>query len=492
MKHFGLLGEHLSHSISPQIHRYVYENLNIDADYKLVEFPKEELESTVHKLAVKNFSGVNVTIPYKKDVVPLLDDIDDLAKTIGSINTIDIDQGRLIGYNTDYNGIKATLESYMPLESHTYLILGYGGACLPLIRCLLDHGASKIYIASRNPAKSRHDLGSITDEYTTRNDPSTIVCQGAIINNSNYMVCEDSPTSTIEFIGYESLHSIEGRIIFNTTPLGMHPHEGDSPIDKDVFKNFDIAIDLIYNPCETRFLREARRSGLGCQNGLKMLVYQALKSVEIWNKINIDPSLSDKIYKYFIEMNMIENSHGYHIKNNCIEEENKNQDPIYLIGMPGSGKTSIGQLLAHFLGFDFVDLDQYIEDTSGKTIDYIFKKEGERSFREYEEEALINTSNLKNTIISTGGGCITSEKNRLILSRSDRVFYIIRDLDTIIRDSSLKNRPLLSEDPSLIYALYRNRKKHYEEVSDQLIHNSSSLETAVFDILDRLLNKETL
>ncbi len=466
MKHFGLLGEHLSHSISPQIHQCIYQKLNINADYSLIEFPREDLEPIIKSLYRTSMSGpisspmsgVNVTIPYKKDVIPLLDNIDDLARSIGSINTIKIDQGKLSGYNTDYYGIQASLEDYLPLKSFTFLILGYGGACLPLIAYLLNEGAEKIYIASRNPQKGIDDLESIMGPENTK--------------------------PAIEFVGYDQLDKIKGKIVFNTTPLGMFPNLDQSALAKEIFKNFDIAIDLIYNPCETKFLRDARRSGLKCQNGLKMLVYQAIRAVEIWNNIQIVKDTASDIYKHFNKTNIMENTY---FKQFIAFPENL--QPIYLVGMPASGKTSLGRLLADLLGLGFVDLDRYIEDMTGKRLEDIFKKEGESAFRDYEEEALLATCRLENTIISTGGGCITRKKNREILNNSDMVFYIVRDCQTIIDKSSLEDRPLLRSDSSRIFDLYNNRKSYYEEVADYPIYNRSSLETALFDMVDIILDR---
>ena len=157
--------------------------------------------------------------------------------------------------------------------------------------------------------------------------------------------------------------------------------------------------------------------------------------------------------------------------------------------MPASGKTSLGRLLADLLGLGFVDLDRYIEDMTGKRLEDIFKKEGESAFRDYEEEALLATCKLENTIISTGGGCITREKNREILNNSDMVFYIVRDCQTIIDKSSLEDRPLIKSNSSRIFDLYNNRKSYYEEVADYPIYNRSSLETALFDMVDIILDR---
>ena len=449
MKHFGLFGEHLTHSISPQIHEYVYKKINMDADYSLIEFPEHLLESNVKNLQAKNIEGINVTIPYKKSIINYLDSIDELASSIGSVNTICITEKGLTGYNTDYYGIVSTLDDYLPLANENFLILGYGGASLPLIHYLIEQNAKKIYIASRDPKNSKKNLESI--------------------------IGVDSVNNEVEFIDYEYIDSVSGKIIFNSTPLGMYPNEDTSPIDKKYLLNFQIAIDLIYNPVETRFLKDARESGLQCQNGLKMLVYQAIKSIEIWLDKKIDSMIYQETYDYFNHKNILENSNRTTLKANL--------DPVYIVGLPASGKTTLGKLLSEYLDLKFIDLDEYIENMTHKTINKIFEDEGEKSFRDYETKALYQTGNMKNTVISTGGGAVVTKENRQLLQNSKQVFYIARDCQTIIDTCSMKNRPLLKDNPMKIFDLFEQRKDLYKQVSDKTIHNNSNIVTPLFDMV---------
>ena len=451
MKHFGLFGEYLTHSISPQIHEYVYKKMNINADYSLIEFPECMLKSKVEILQNKNIEGINVTIPYKKSIINYLDSVDELASSIGSVNTVHITKKGLIGYNTDYYGIVRTLEDYLPLTGESCLILGYGGASLPLIRYLMTQDVEKIFIASRKPKDSQKDLISI--------------------------IGMDKMSKNIEFIDYDHVSSVKGKIIFNSTPLGMYPNEDTCPIDKKYLTNFHIAIDLIYNPAETKFLKEARESGLLCQNGLKMLVYQAIKSIEIWFGKNIDPKIYRETYDYFNCKNIMENSNrGTFIKPTKLA-------PIYLVGMPASGKTSLGKLLSEYLDLSFVDLDEYIENMTHKTIKQIFENEGEKAFRKYETIALQRTKAMKNTIISTGGGTVTTKENRHFLQNSKQVFYIERDCQKIIDTCSMKNRPLLKNNPMKIFDLFDQREDLYKQVSDKTVYNNSNITTALFDMV---------
>ena len=251
MKHFGLLGEKLGHSMSPKFHGQIMEQRGIDGDYTLVELPKETVEQDFLSIKKeKSFTGLNVTIPYKQTVMPLLDEIAPQALAIGAVNTIHFtDDDRAIGYNTDYYGVLALLaENHIDIKRKTALILGAGGAARAFIAAIRDSGASQIWVASRSAAKG-----------------------------DTYMDCP--------LISYEALdQDFHADLIINCTPVGMWPKVNASPLSLETMERLGAAaaLDAIYNPEETLFLKNAKTLGMVAANGLTMLWEQAVKAQDIW------------------------------------------------------------------------------------------------------------------------------------------------------------------------------------------------------------------
>lgn len=424
MKKHGLFGKGLSHSLSPDIHKYVYELISYNADYSLIDFKEDQLEKHVSYLRNGSINGVNVTMPYKKSIIKYLDVLDKDAESIDAVNTIVSSNEGLIGYNTDYYGIKKTLEPYMPINKKTFLVLGYGGACKPLIHFLIKNKSEKIYIASRTPWKYKN-------------------------------FCENA--TEVFFIGYNEVKNVKGSIVFNTTPLGMYPNFNSCPLDDSYFKNFDCAIDFIYNPFQTNFLKKAQENGLKTENGLKMLVYQAIKSIELWSNIPIPKESKREIYLHFRSLNV-------------------KDEKIFLVGMPGSGKSTFGKMLANSLEYQFIDLDEYIENMEGMKVSDIFRIYGENRFRELETLALKYIDSQKNLVVATGGGTIISKENRDLLSKYKYVLYLDRPCKEISKQLEVENRPLLKNNPNEIFSIYEKRKDFYKEVSSYVLNNSSSLD----------------
>lgn len=262
---FGLIGEKLSHSLSPEIHEEIFKGAGIKGNYSLYEIPKEQLYKAVDSFRLLGYKGINVTIPYKLDVMEYLDEISVEAKRIGAVNTIHFKEGRALGYNTDYHGFGMTLSANdIDVTGKNILLLGNGGVAKSVIQYLKDNKASKIYIASR----------SITGERV------------------------ENPKDIVKLISYDEIQKIEnGYLVVNCTPIGMYPKVGISPIKEELIKKFQAAVDLIYNPLQTEFLKIAAENGLKAVNGLYMLVGQAVKAEEIWNDIKIDKAVVDEIYE---------------------------------------------------------------------------------------------------------------------------------------------------------------------------------------------------
>lgn len=253
MEFFGLLGEKLGHSLSPQIHKLILEYIKEEGAYKLFEVERENLTSFTEALKVLKVKGSNVTIPYKQEIMKSLDNISDEANRIGAVNTITLANNKLQGDNTDYFGFGYMLEIYdVEIADKVCVILGNGGACKAIAYYLLDNGAKEIYICSRNPKEN------------------------------NYK------DSKIKLINYDKLKAIKGDILINSTPVGMYPNISASPVDEAIIINYKVLVDIIYNPELTEFLKIGKENNLKIVGGLEMLIGQAVKAEEIWHNRKID------------------------------------------------------------------------------------------------------------------------------------------------------------------------------------------------------------
>lgn len=265
MKVLGLVGESLEHSFSPKLHSEILKEGKILGNYNLFSVKKEFEYKIVESLKVLGVNGANVTIPYKEKVFNQLDFLSEEARGIGAVNTIFIKNGITYGYNTDYYGFGKMMEKEkVIIEGNSFFVLGAGGAARSVLKYLLDKKAKKIVLVSRNKDKSKK-------------------------NFENFL---------IDYMSYEELEEIkEGFAIINTTPCGMYPKINSMATSEEVIKKFKVAIDLIYNPLETKFLKVGRENGLKTLNGLFMLVGQGVKAEEIWNDIKFSDDMEEKIYK---------------------------------------------------------------------------------------------------------------------------------------------------------------------------------------------------
>lgn len=364
---YGLIGEHLGHSFSKQIQTRIAEIENVkDYDYQLVELDKEEFKEFMEK---KDFKGINVTIPYKKDVIPYLDEMDESAKAIGAVNTIINVDGKLKGYNTDFGGFLYMVKAHnVHMEGKKVLIIGNGGACAAVKAVCKHENAKDIVIVSRSANR------------------------GAI--------------------SYDEMYTshLDADIVVNTSPVGMFPNIVNAPIDVSWFHKLECVLDVVYNPILTRLCFEAQEADIKRVIGLEMLIAQAKYAFEIFENMSFDDSIIDEIKK---EM----------LKDRC---------NIVLIGMPSAGKTTIGKMLEEKLGKEFFDLDDMIIVKAGKSIPEIFQESGEAGFRAIETEVAIEASKMNNKIIATGGGVVKHKVNMDFLRLNGITIFIDRDIDKLI------------------------------------------------------------
>ena len=252
------------------------------------------------------------------------------------------------------------------------------------------------------------------------------------------------------FITYEEIDSIKGEVQFivNATPLGMYPNIGDSPISLDGFSSLEGLYDVVYNPLRTKLVLEARNRGVKSASGLDMLVYQAYEASKKMNR-----NETDEVEK-------------------IIESIRIGKENIVLIGMPSSGKSTLGKIVAKKLNRRFIDIDEEISKSIPMTIKDFILSFGEEEFRKRESEIVKEVSKLNSCVISTGGGVIKKEDNITYLKMNGKVIFIDRELDRLTPTSS---RPLSSSRDDLI-KLYEERYPLYSKYSDRVVKNDDSLE----------------
>lgn len=358
---YGLIGEKLPHSFSKEIHEKLgYYN------YSLVELKSDELENFILN---KDFKAINVTIPYKRDVIPMLDEISPDAESIGAVNTVVNRDGVLYGYNTDFGGMKALIERLgIVLKYKKVLILGTGGTSLTASAVCERLGAKNILRVSRTGSS------------------------GAITYEQAYNEHSDAD------------------VIINTTPCGMYPKLDGCAVDISRFHKLSGVVDAVYNPLKTRLVLDAEERGIAAGGGLYMLVAQAVLAAQLFLDKELDViRLTNDIY-------------------DDIFFEKKN---IVLSGMPASGKSTVGRITADRLGRELIDTDSLIVRREGE-ISRIFAEKGEKYFRELESKVILELAPLSGKVISLGGGAILRPENVRALRHNGEIFFIDRSPEYLI------------------------------------------------------------
>jgi shikimate 5-dehydrogenase len=273
-KLYGLIGDPVEHTISPQIHNSLAEALGINMVYVPLHVIGENLGAAVNGLKALGFGGFNITIPYKEKVMEYLDEIDATAIAYDAVNTVFVNNGRLLGYNTDADGFyRAFTEAFRcEVKNLSVLIIGAGGAANSIAYILADKGAGSVTIANRTIENAEKICERIRSTYRNR-------LETAVLNDD------------MDISSYD--------VIINTTSVGMYPKTDDTVLKNAAFKKEQMVIDIIYNPVETLFLKRAASSGAKTLNGFGMLYYQAVIAFEIWNSIRIPKDIERKLYEEF-------------------------------------------------------------------------------------------------------------------------------------------------------------------------------------------------
>ncbi|MCI9481183.1 MAG: shikimate kinase [Oscillibacter sp.] len=423
-KIYGLLGRKLGHSWSVPIH----EAFGCKG-YRLIELEPQQLGDFLRR---EDIGGLNVTIPYKRDVMPFCDAVDPAAEAIGSVNTLVRRNGKLYGYNTDIDGFRYMLQrAGISLAGKKVVILGSGGASLTAQAAARQENAREIVVVSRS-------------------------------GQDNYQNLER--------------HS-DAEVLINTTPIGMWPDLEGQSLDLWSLPKTGAVADVIYNPSRTNLLLQAEAIDLkdrllaaqglrpeerelnGARpikytGGLSMLAAQAKRAEELF--------FEKVIPNYETEL--------------ILAKLWRDRTNLVLAGMPGSGKTTVGKALAELSGKPFVDLDEEITRTAGKPIPEIFAQEGESAFRALESRVLNEVCARSGQVIATGGGAILSGENRAALRRTGWVCYLRRRLENLPTDG----RPL--SQAGKLTEMHRLRDPLYNLAADASTWNELSPEKTASEI----------
>ena len=387
-----------------------------DYEYELCELSEHELEDFFKS---NDFKAINVTIPYKKRVLDYVYRFDERALEIGSVNTIVMDclTGKHVGYNTDIYGVeRLLLHAGVALEGKKVVILGTGGTAGTVSFVAKEQGAREILLVSREKKE-----GAVT---------------------------------------YEELYSrhTDAEVIINATPVGMFPNSFARILDLSKFEALSGVIDVIYNPLRTPLILDAMERGIAAEGGLYMLIAQAVRASEIFINHAYSFDTCDKVYKKIIA-----------------EKEN-----VVLVGMPSSGKSTVGAELSKRLGRKFIDTDELITEKAGMTIPEIFEKLGEEKFRELESKAIREASLGCGKVIATGGGAILNPENVRALRSNGKIYFIDRPLECLV---PTEDRPL-SKSKAEIERLYEKRYPLYSSLSDVRIDASEDALTVTEKIIE--------
>ena len=396
---YGLLTGHSKGSLSPFIHGILG-----NPDYLIYKVAPENLE----RFARSGINGFNVTMPYKTDVMRYLDVISDEARSVGSVNAVKNVKNVLYGCNTDVYGLADALDrAGMDISGKKVCILGSGGAS-KAAQYVCKTGNASFVVVSRTNGVTYAD----TEKYA----------------DSDFLI--------------------------NCTPVGMGKGCSDTPIDLDVFTRLKGVFDVIYTPYVTKLVYDARKKGINAENGLYMLLSQAVRTHEFFTDTVVGKEKTEEIYSRLLSLR-----------------------PAALVGMPGCGKTTV----ASRCGLPYADTDELIERKTGRKCASIITEDGEKAFRKLETDVIYELSASAPSVVSLGGGTLTDEESEFLVKSNFRTVWIKRSLAKLASDC----RPLSVN----IEKLYEERKPLYES-SDFVIDNDGSIEDAVKELEKALSLKQ--
>ena len=425
---YALFGWPLGHTMSPELHQQLFAASGQDADYIGVAVPPADLPEAF-QLAKDRLHGINCTIPHKKAVIPLLDEVDTAARDLHSVNTVAFVQGKSIGYNTDILGFAESLKrDGIALRGKKVLLLGYGGAASVMAYHCASQGAY-LTITGRDLEKA------------------------AVLQRQ---ICDVLPGAHVSVFSRRHIPR-DIQIVLNSTPVGMFPKEQSAPLHFLPHKT-EYVFDAIYNPPVTSTMRLANPKKTKTRDGLYMLVMQAAHAQTIWSGVCFAPQSCETILRRTYGRMAVKRLHEKHGKQN-----------IVLCGFMGSGKTTVGRKLARLTGLSFVDADQYLEAQEGKKISDIFAEHGEAYFRDRETAYIRALSQREGIVLSLGGGAVLRPENVQAVRETGLLIHLDTPFYRIVKNLSYSNtRPLLDrpDKQAETRRLYNARKTIYHHAAD--------------------------
>ncbi len=418
---YGLIGENIKYSLSPKIHGEFFSGKKLTASYDLIDVDYDSFNKFM-KADIFSYNGINVTIPYKQEVIKYLDTVSDTARSLNSVNTICVIDGKLHGYNTDILGFSSMMDfESISFSNKDVVILGTGATSNMIEYYALRRKAKSVTFVSRS--KKKNELGKTYKTYDEK---------------------------------------ISGDILINTTPCGVEGKDDNSPVSMGVINNFSTIIDVNYRPFRNKFLQYGIYNNKKVVSGLYMLVAQAVESEKLFGNVTLVKHIINEIYKSLMR--------------------DKN---IVIIGLTGSGKSTIGKVLAKATDRNYIDLDRYITDKEDKSISELFEV-SEEHFRNLETKYLKEVLENSGVVLATGGGVVIKEENMVDMYKNSYVIEVKRDALEISKNIALKNRPLLQGDTEKkLLDIYEKRKELYDRYGEYSFYNHE-IKSTVKEIMNRL------
>ncbi len=287
-KLFGLLGNPLGHSLSPLLHKYLLKKIGQEGQYRMFEIKENQLAETVNGMKTDGFLGFNVTIPYKQAIVRYLDEVDEEAHFIGAVNTVFFSKDRLLGFNTDGQGLVAAMKnSEVDLDNCSAIVLGAGGAARAVTFNLIRHGAKKLFIFNRTEQSTKNLVKEVRETF-----------QSVEVDSGD--------------LDAKAISSVLGsfQLIINSTSLGMWPDISKTPYFFERGASGQVAIDLVYNPLQTKFLKSAQEAGAKTVDGLDMFIFQGSASLKIWLGLENNIDFNRDQLRNYLTLELKKNEHN--------------------------------------------------------------------------------------------------------------------------------------------------------------------------------------
>lgn len=465
----ALLGNPTGHSLSPMIHNNLASSTKTDMAYTTFSVEKEALEDAVRGAFALGIVGMNVTVPYKQEVMKYLVGIDPLARAIGAVNTLVRKENGYYGYNTDILGFSRELAANnFSVKNRDVVILGAGGVARAIAFACAKDGAARIFILNRSVDKAKA-LANDLDMYFDLPKGEKVIPMS--LNRSEEVEAE-------EFL------------LVQTTDIGMYPKVENIILEESrLYDEAAFGFDVVYNPYNTGFMNKLKSKGKRAVNGLPMLLYQGIEAYKMWfNDARITRDMEKSIYiklkNYF--------------NNDTADRQDKKdtqqvKENLILVGFMGSGKTTLGKWIAKHTGRELIDTDKEVEITAGRTVKEIFEADGEEAFRALETDVLkkLAASKKKNMVISVGGGTPLRPENRRILKKIGIVVYLRASSEELMRRLRYdERRPLLQgkngeERQDLIIDMLKDREPVYLSSANLVIRTDGVYFPRIYQIINK-------